>query len=180
MLGQGNVSTEQVAAALGVSPSRISQLLSDPEFSSQVAELRFSSLQAHTSRDRAYDEIEDALIKKLRENVPFMLKTHEILKAITVINGAKRRGASAPEAITTQQTVVNLMMPTQITQIFGAPAAITLDVDNKVVQAGSQSLVTVQSGKVGALLERIKGTPNVQSSSALLPSTSVPEVSRGS
>jgi hypothetical protein len=162
LLGQG-IGPEMVASAVGVSVSRISQLLSDPEFSAQVAELRFKNLSKHNERDQRYDSLEDKLIDKMEDLLPFMMKPLEILRAITVINGAKRRGASAPDQITQQQTVVNLLMPTQITNLFSSkPSELTLNINNQVVQAGTQSLITVQSGQMDVLLSKSKGTQNVQ------------------
>lgn len=163
LLGQG-IGPEMVASAVGVSVSRISQLLSDPEFSSAVAELRFKNLSAHNDRDRRYDSLEDKLIDKMEDLIPFMMKPLEVLRAISVINAAKRRGASAPESITQQNTVVNLLMPTQITQIFSAEQrSLTLNTNNQVVSAGGQDLVTVQSGRMDALVSAVKGQrENVQ------------------
>jgi hypothetical protein len=149
LLGQG-LGPEVVAAAVGVSTSRISQLLSDPEFSAQVAEARFENLAKHNTRDNAYDGLEDTLIQKLKDCLPYMMRPMEILKSIQVINAAKRRGASAPEAITAQQTVVQLMMPTQIIQSF------TTNINNQVIKAGAQDLVTVQSSNMTRLLESTK------------------------
>lgn len=165
LLGQG-IGPEMVAAAVGVSVSRISQLLSDPEFSAQVADLRFKNLSKHNERDSRYDLLEDALLDKLQDLLPFMMKPLEVLRAIQTINGAKRRGSSAPEAIVSQRTVVNLLMPTQITQIFSAPKELTLNTNNQVVKAGNQELITVQSGQMDKLLsasrELSKGNQNVQ------------------
>ena len=61
LLGSG-ISAESAATALGVSPSRISQLLSAPEFAEQVAELRYNNLQQHNHRDANYDSLEDKLL----------------------------------------------------------------------------------------------------------------------
>ena len=155
LLGQG-LGPEVVAAAVGVSTSRISQLLSDPEFSAKVAEARYNNLAKHNSRDAAYDKMEDDLIEKLRDLLPFMMRPMEVLKAIQVINAAKRRGASAPEAITGQQTVVQLLMPTQILQTF------TTNINNQVIKAGAQDLVTVQSANMTKMLETMKGKHDVQ------------------
>lgn len=155
LLGQG-LGPEVVAAAVGVSTSRISQLLSDPEFAAKVAEARYNSLAKHNSRDAAYDAMEDSLIEKLRDLMPFMMRPMEVLKAIQVINSAKRRGASAPEAITGQQTVVQLVMPTQIMQSF------TTNINNQVIKAGDQDLVTVQSSGMTKLLDKMKGVKNVE------------------
>lgn len=146
LLGQG-VIPEQAAAASGLSASRISQLLSQEDFASRVAELRFESLSKHNERDAAYDSLEDELIEKMRDCLPLMVRPQEILRAISVINAAKRRGASAPESITNQSTVINLVLPNQILTKF------TLNQTNQVVQAGDQPLVTIQSG---TLLNQMK------------------------
>jgi len=117
LLGQG-IPAETVASALGVSPGRISQLLSDDIFSQKVVELRYSSLQKHNARDEKYDSLEDRLLERLEKTLPLMMKPETILKAIATINGAKRRGQSTPESITNKTTVVNLILPTKITQKF--------------------------------------------------------------
>jgi hypothetical protein len=154
LLSQG-LGPEVVAAAVGVSTSRISQLLSTPEFAAQVAEGRYENLAKHNTRDLAYDQMEDSLLEKLKDCLPFMMRPMEILKAIQVINAAKRRGSSAPESITSQQTVVQLIMPTQILQSF------TTNINNQVIKAGQQDLVTVQSASMDKLLSSSKGVSNV-------------------
>jgi hypothetical protein len=145
LLGQG-LGPEVVASAVGVTVSRISQLLSAPEFSAQVADLRYKNLSKHNERDNAYDRMEDTLLEKLTDLLPFMVRPMEVLKAIQIINAAKRRGSSAPESITNQQTVVQLVMPTQIINRY------TLNANNQVISAGQQDLVTVQSASLPALL----------------------------
>lgn len=150
LLGQGLI-PEQVAGACGLSASRISQLLSNEEFASAVAELRFQNLSRHNERDNAYDLLEDELIERMRDCLPLMVRPHEILKAIQVINGAKRRGQQAAAA-QEHHTVINLVLPTQLLTNF------QLNTNNQVVQAGDQPLVTIQSG---SLLAQIKEKRNV-------------------
>ena len=58
LLGSG-VSPTAVAASLGITDSRISQLLSDENFAAEVATLRYQNLQKHNARDSAYDSLED-------------------------------------------------------------------------------------------------------------------------
>lgn len=150
LLGQG-IPASVVAATCGVSESRISQLVSDPVFAAQVAELRFSSLQKHNERDSKYDTMEDALIDKLRDLLPLMMRPMEVLKAIQVINAAKRRGASSPDQVVQQQTFINLSIPTTLIQKF------QINSNNHVTQAGEQTLLTLQSG---SLLKKIKEQQN--------------------
>ena len=90
LLGSG-IAPEIVASACGVTVSRISQLLSDPEFTAQVAELRFNALEKHNITDSKYDSMEDTLLEKLKDCLPLIaMEPLKLLRAISVINGAKR------------------------------------------------------------------------------------------
>lgn len=153
LLGSG-AAPEQVAAACGVSVSRISQLLSDTEFAAAVADLRFQSLSKHNTRDSEYDNMEDALLERMKNLLPLMMRPMEVLRAISVINAAKRRGASAPSQVTQSgATVVNITLPQIIVDRF-TNARIVTNSDNQVVKAGEQDLVTMQSG---TLFKQVKG-----------------------
>lgn len=147
LLGSG-VTAEQTAAALGVTASAISQLLSNAEFSKQVETLRYENLQRHNVRDSAYDTLEDKLLAKLENNLGLLIRPESILKAIQVVNGAKRRGQSAPEQVNNQNTVTNLLMPTVVMQQF------TTNVNNQIIKAGGQDLLTMPSN---SLLNKVEG-----------------------
>ena len=144
LLGAG-LPPETVAASIGITASRISQLLSDEEFASKVADLRYQALAKHNERDGGYDEMEDELLKRMKDLIPLMHRPMEILKAIQIINSAKRRGASTPEAITQKQTVIQLTIPVQILN------QIKTNAQGQVVSVGEKSLVTIQSGNLDAL-----------------------------
>ena len=141
LLGQG-YSNDTVTTACGVTPSRISQLLSRDDFKNKVAELKFANLQVHNALDTSYDTLETKLVARLNQTLPLMLRPGEILNAIKVINGAKRRGSSAPEQQVAQASLVTLVLPVAITQQF------TTNVNNQVIQAGEQTLVTMPSGRL--------------------------------
>ena len=117
LLGSG-IAPETVAASLGVSASRISQLLSDEGFAARVAELRYQNLAKHNQRDSSYDELEDTLLERMRDCIPMMHRPMEILKAISVINAAKRRGQSTPESIIEKQSIIQLTVPVQIINYY--------------------------------------------------------------
>ena len=133
------VQAEHVAAALGVTPSRISQLLSDEVFALKVATMRYENLRKHNERDGAIDGIEDQLIAKLKASMPLMIKPDTIIRAFNVVNAAKRRGSSSPEQTVNQQNIINLTLPTQIIQQF------VKNTDNQVIKAGEQELITMSS-----------------------------------
>lgn len=160
LLGQG-IGAEAVAAAIGVTTSRISQLLSDPIFSSKVAELRFQNLSKHNERDNRYDTMEDKLLEKMEDLLPMMMRPMEVLKAISVINMAKRRGSSTPESITQKQTVIPLVLPQILIQNFSAET----NINNQVVKIGNQDLVTIQSARMNQLLSKSE-VPYVEATNA--------------
>lgn len=150
LLGAG-VSPSHVAASLGCTESYISQLMSSEEFKSEVTTLRFENLQKHNERDSKYDSLEDKLLEKLEDNLPLMHRPMEILKSIQIVNAAKRRGTSTPEAILEKQAVVQLVMPSVVVQKF------TTNIQNQVIQTGNQQLLTMQSGTLASKLKEVKG-----------------------
>ena len=161
LLGAG-IGGEAVANALGVTPARISQLLSEPAFSDAVSTLRYENLQKHNNRDTSYDNIEDRLLDKLQENLSFILKPRDLLQAISVINNAKRRGQSSPDQVVNQQNIVTLVLPTIITEKF------TVNIDNQVTRAGEQELHTLPASTLlksveDASLERQKTLSHLES-----------------
>lgn len=146
LLGAG-ISSSQVASAIGVSESRISQLLADDIFAGKVSELRYKSLTEHNLRDNKYDKLEDMLIEKLEKSAPLMIRPETILKAITVVNGAKRRGQSHTNTVTDKQNIVQLILPTKVTQKF------TTNINNQVIRAGEQELMTMPSTALMSSIE---------------------------
>lgn len=138
LLGAG-AQPAQVAAAIGVTESRLSQLLSDPEFASKVTALKFESLQKHNLRDTKIDAIEDKLIDKLEQAIDLCYRPMELAKLFSTVNAAKRRGQSAPESLVNQQTVVQLFMPTQVIEKYSTNS------HNQVISTGNQELLTMQS-----------------------------------
>jgi hypothetical protein len=161
LLGQ-SIAPGIVAEAVGVSESRISQLLSDPYFSARVADLRYLNLAKHSERDAKYDDTEDTLLQKLQDCLCYMVKPMEIIAAVRVINQAKRRNTAPIGASNTKAEVINLTMPVQIIQQY------RVNGNNQVIQAGQQELITIQSAQMKTLLSQTKeGAQNVE----LLPST---------
>ena len=155
LLGSG-LSAEVVATAVGCEPSYISQLLADDEFAKKVSELRIQNLQAATKRDNKWDEIEDKLLDKLKDSVEYIMKPREILAALATVNSAKRRGATAQESLTINNTVVNLTLPQKAVHNF------VVNQTNQVIGVNDQSLLTMPSMNVKSLLQQAKSLADTQ------------------
>ena len=152
LLGQG-LSAEVVATAVGCDPSYISQLLSQDEIHKRVSELRVQSLQAATKRDNKWDSIEDKLLDAMSEKVDNMasfMKPGDLIRFLSVVNAAKRRGAQAQDAMTINNTTVNLTIPQRALQQFVVNSV------NQVVQVGEQTLLTLPSQNIKALAANLE------------------------
>ena len=147
LLSKG-ISPAVVAAACGVDPSRISQLLSNEEFANKVAEAKFINLEAHSAMDAKYDSIETKLLNKLDQLVPLLIKPNEVTRALQIINLAKRKNNSAPvlEGVGMQADLVNLMLPKQLVNTY------TVNINNQVTNVSGKELLTIGTPKLKDML----------------------------
>lgn len=136
LLGTGLGPTE-VSTTLGCDPSYISQLLMDEGFRSEVLTLRMQHLQASTRRDKEIDSIEDELLVKVRENLPYLVKWADIVRAFAIVNSAKRRGAQSAGNINVTQQIVNISLPEAARRVF------TTNHEGVVVQVDEQVTTTM-------------------------------------
>jgi hypothetical protein len=157
LLGQG-IEPSTVASAIGVSPSYISQLMSNKEFEAKVVELRVENLVKHSERDSAYDRIEESLQGRLEKMIPMMFKPMEVVKTLQVINAAKRRGPGSPDSITQTQEVISLTLPTTIINQYMITPKLETNSLNQVIKVGEQDIITVQSNRMEDLLSNQKSS----------------------
>ena len=180
LLGNG-LSNDVVATAVGVHPSYVSQLMSDQAFANEVVELRTKTLTAATTRDRSWDTIEQKLLEKLDSIVEngMFFKPRDVLSALAVVNRAVRRGATAPEAMVTHQTIVNLSLPTTVVTQYRKN--ITGEVVEVIRDDGeAQTLVTMPAiALMQKLAKEHKGKHGYQQIRNMLPAGSEEQDSKG-
>lgn len=164
LLGQG-LSSSVVSSALGVSESRVAQLLADSEFAKEVQRLRFENLQQSTALDRKYNELEGKLLEKLEKVAPMITKPRDLLGAINTLNGAKRRGGTSVDTDALQAKVVNLTLPVSVQQKF------VTNINQQITEVrddsgNAQTLVTASSGSLDGLASRMLSAPEKLSKSS--------------
>jgi hypothetical protein len=148
MLGNG-LPAGAVAAAVGCDDSYVSQLLADEDFAAGVSAKKLSRLQAYSTRDNKYDQIEDKLLERLDQTLPMLMRPAEITAVLAKINAAKRRGTVGVEGVVSQQQLVTLHMPVKLVQKFST------NIQQQVIDVGGQSLVTISPQ---SLLKTVGGT----------------------
>lgn len=167
LLGQG-FDTGVVATACGVTPARISQLLSREDFAETVAIKRYEALQKNNARDSKYDTLEDELLTRLENSLAMVFDPLKLARLLMVVNGAKRRGVTAPETITQRAPTATLNVPTLLINHFSTQ----VNVNNQVIQITdattqeSQSLVTIQSNALDKLRENRGNTQLITETSS--------------
>lgn len=152
-----NMTPSMTASILGCSEGLISQYMGEEEFATEVTKRRLKTLQATIQRDNKYDNAEDALLDKLKDLIPSMFDPLKILRAIQVINGAKRRGAMGNiDPTTTPQTVVPLVVPVNVAVQF------LLNGNNEVIDVGGRSLTPMTQTGVMTKLRELKNDDSRQ------------------
>lgn len=119
MLGFG-ISQEAVANAVGVTPGYISQLMSQEDFASSVADLKITHTVAATQRDLSYDALEDKLLHTMHDMVDQgrFQKPEQVLMALRTSNQMIRRGQTSNSPSKQMAVVINLQLPRAIRDHF--------------------------------------------------------------
>src|SRR5690606_9307504 len=135
-----NIPQAQVAQAVGVDESYISQLMAKDEFREYVTRIKFEKLQERNEIDSNYDDMEREIQKKMRQILPMIQKPRDVLDFATKINAMKRRGNLGDTTASTTQTVVELTLPVAIlNKIIVDPQT------NRVIEASGSPMLTAPS-----------------------------------
>jgi hypothetical protein len=157
LLGAGHA-PEMVASAIGVTPARISQLLSQDEFAQAVALKRYESLTKVATRLEAYERVEDKILERLEKSLSMIFDPMKLAAILAKISAAKPKslaiegtnlGAGRAETVT-------LNIPTLILNKF----QVTMNVNNQVIsttgaEGETKSLVTMASSSLDKFVNSI-------------------------
>ena len=144
-----NVNQVQAAAAVGCSPSYVSELMRDSEFMREVSELRVANLTANTIRDSKYDALEDRALDNLSTLIDSIYDPIKLAVVLSKLNMAKRRGSSAQDSSNIEVTqVVTLALPQALS------SKLQLSINNEVQAVADRELVTIEGV---TLLNDLKG-----------------------
>lgn len=162
MLGAG-VLQVQVATALGVEESYISQLMAEDGVRDQVAQLRAIKATEYLQHDSAIEDVEAIALERVMKLIPMETNIIRALKVFQVANAAKKKSESS---VTPQQpsSIVNITLPQQALVEF------KMTVDKQVVEVQGRSMATMPSHVLQAKLRDKKAqelladtTPAIQS-----------------
>lgn len=147
-----NLPQKVVADALGVTPSYISQLMTDEDFLVELSAEKYKRLQEASTRDQSYDDLEDVLIEQLKTFAGIMTDPLKIARVLQIINAAKRRGAQADPSVQGGQggQIVTLVLPSLVHATF------VTNVNNQIISDGTRELRTIPFSDFAAEATKVK------------------------
>lgn len=160
------VSQIEAAKALGITPGAVTQLMEHPEVSAALETYRMAQIAQSSQIDAKYDTIELKLLEQLERVTPLLMRPGEIAQVLTRVNSAKRRGV-AHTAAAGPAKVLSLNIPVALQARF------VLNGTNQVVEAGNQTLVTMQSSNIAKFAEahNVRQKPTLTSPATSISST---------
>jgi transcriptional regulator with XRE-family HTH domain len=148
-----NIGLTQVAAALGITPSAISQLISDDEeFAAAVQARKLAKLELGNNLDAKYDALESKLLDKLERTVAFEMNPVRVSAILSRVNAAKRRNSSTAPTDLVPQDITTISMPTVIVNNM------QVNVQGQVVSVDEKEIITANKTQLARLL--LENIPN--------------------
>lgn len=153
-LGKG-FSQTQVAQICGCTVSYICQVAAEKAEDIAVAKA-IVTLQKQTI-DQGYNDLEEAVLERLRAVLPFETNTTVLLRALATLNGAKRRSEPDTAGQQNPSTVVNqaiLVMPTRFIQEKEVGEGMVVNSNNEIVEIEGRPLINASSSAINNMLNQ--------------------------
>lgn len=154
LLAQG-IPTSQVAAAVGVSDSYISQLKADEEVQRQIAERQAAHSIADSNFDNTLERAEAMALEKIEKNLPFA-NMGQALAAFRILNSARRRKDEFIQKDSAVSVTVNLTLPAN-----NIPRYITNQA-NEIVEVEGKTMLSASAKTLDQILAARSGTDHKQ------------------
>lgn len=168
LLAQG-IPTSQVAAAVGVSDSYISQLKADEEVQRAISEKQAAHSIADSNFDDTLERAESLALEKIEKNLPFA-NMGQALAAFRILNGARRRKDELVQKDTAISVTVNLTLPANnIPRYITNQANEIIEVEGKtMLSASAKTLDQILAARAGETQLALPQTTVVEKAAQML------------
>ena len=168
LLAQG-IPTSQVAAAVGVSDSYISQLKADEEVQRQIAEKQAAHSIADSNFDSTLERAEALALEKIEKSLPFA-NMGQALAAFRILNSARRRKDEFVQKDAAVSVTVNLTLPANnIPRYITNQANEIIEVEGKTMLSASvKTLDQILAARSGAETKQLPQTTAVEKAAQML------------
>lgn len=101
----------EIARAVGVDESYVSQIVNDPEYASQIEIAAVQETEKNSKYDDKLDLVEETAMDVVQRKLSLATSMKDALLVAQRVNMMKRRRDTAPATRQPQATVVNLVLP---------------------------------------------------------------------
>lgn len=157
-LQAGGANQREVANALGVDETLISQFNAEQDYKEQLHALVSAAFKNAQEIDENYQEIEHTLSRRLKELTQYMMNPDQVLRTLKFANEAKRKLGSNPanghgnnvDGAGNKLTPVVLILPVAVRKEF------VLNPNNEIIGVDDAELVTLNSSSLNAMVAQRK------------------------
>lgn len=172
-----NIPTSQIAAAVGCTDAYVSQLKSDPDIQTILAQRSVESSVKDAAFDTTLERAEFLALEKIEKNLPFA-NMGQALAAFKVLNGARRRQDALNGVDMGGTTInVNLTIPTHAIPKY------TVNAQSEIVDVAGQTMLTVAPKTLDQILAArmqeknpaLPATTSLERAATMLETLAVPQ-----
>lgn len=157
-LQAGGANQREVANALGVDESLISQYNAEADYKEQLHELVSKAFKSAQEIDENYQDIEHTLSKRLKELTQYMMNPDQVLRTLKFANEAKRKLGSNPVNGNGSHTSIDGIKLTPVVLVL--PVAVkrefVLNPNNEIIGVDEMELVTMNSSSLNGMIAKRK------------------------
>lgn len=145
-----------VAAACGVTPGYVSQLLEQDDVREKVVEKRAATLEEAAAVDKSINDLEKRALQLIADKMPFVRGPMEATKMFATLNAAKRRTQQTDASNDSSSVeIVTLTIPK------AAMVHIKVNSDNQVIEVEGRSMAPLPSKALPGLAASMPRPPLV-------------------
>lgn len=163
------IQATQVADAIGVDPSYVSQLKADPEIAAKIQQSLAANTVADTEFDERLERAEDLALQQIERRLP-MANLQQSMQAFRILNGATKRKHQTLNPGAGAGVIVNIHLPASAVPRYTLNAQNEIvDVEGKaMVAASAKSLDEVLAARAAGNTKGLPGITDVEKAAAML------------
>lgn len=141
----------EIAKAVGVEESYVSQVLSTPEYAALVEQFAVAQSEENEKFDEKLDKVEATALDIVSRKLNMATNLRDALNAATRLNAMKRRRDTAPATRAPQATIVPLILPQVVAVKYIA------NQQSEIVEVEGRTMLSATPASLEGLAQRVLG-----------------------
>lgn len=153
----------EIARAVGVDESYVSQIVNDPQYASQIEMAAVQETEKNSKYDDKLDLVEDAAMDIVQRKLSLATSMKDALLVAHRINSMKRRRDTAPATRQPQATVVNLVLPQIAVNNY------VMNSQSEIIEVEGRTMISAAPAQLENLAKQVLGREPKKVQEAVIP-----------